>query len=159
MGENTAKDGPLGGKFWYKRHFFPDIDQHEPDPVSRINKKLTLAVAYIDPTAVMDFLEQGGDPNYVREGDEPEETEYQPTTPLKLVMFRISDCMLEDSDLDDYAQIAKMLLMAGADPRPAIKLAEIRYGCYDEHRRPEDDRDAKFQHVRSIVQGFGVNLE
>jgi hypothetical protein len=80
--------------------------------------------------AVRDCLESGADPNYTRHWDEGEPAG-QPTTPLRLVMFCISDALLEDIHLRNFAEIATLLLSYGADPRPAMEIAEYRYGKYD----------------------------
>jgi hypothetical protein len=64
--------------------------------------------------------------------DEDEPNGYiQPTTPLRLVMFAISDCMLDDDGLKQFAEIATLLVRRGADPQPAMAIAEDRYGKYD----------------------------
>lgn len=52
----------------------------------------------------------------------------EPDTPLKLVFFRVSDCLLEDDDLDRFVIIAKLLAAAGADQAEAIAYAKNRYG-------------------------------
>ena len=87
------------------------------------------AVEYHRVQAVQDCLGSGADPNYVQlwEGN----SENQPTTPLRMVMFCISDALLEEDDLKQFAEIAALLLHYGADPKPAMKLAEARYGKYD----------------------------
>jgi len=80
-------------------------------------------------------LQQGADPNYTISiaGAAPDAGE-QPTTPLRLVMFRISDSDLTDDDLHRYAAIAQLLVQHGADPGPAMQIAESRYGPYDPSR-------------------------
>ena len=96
------------------------------------NDALMDAVAFYDVKAVKDCLESGADPNYTRFRDEDEPDGYiQPTAPLRLVMFRISDSILEDDSPKKFAEIAKILLDHGADPKPAMKIGESRYGKYD----------------------------
>jgi ankyrin repeat protein len=96
------------------------------------NEALMDAVAYRRVEQVKYFLESGADPNYTVHTDEEELNGYiQPTTPLRLVMFCISDSLLEEEDLKQFAEIAKLLLQYGADPKPAMKIAESRYGKYD----------------------------
>jgi hypothetical protein len=46
-------------------------------------------------------------------------------------MFCASDNLLEDDDLRELAAIAHLLLQHGADPRPAMEIAEHRYGKYN----------------------------
>ena len=112
-----------------------------------INDQLMDAVAFYNVKAVQDCLEKGADPNYTLHTDEEEPDGYiQPTTPLRLVMFRISDCLLEDEHLKLFAEIATILLRHGADPKPAMKIAESRYGKY----YPGDEKSA-FMDVWRIV--------
>jgi hypothetical protein len=96
-----------------------------------INEQLMDAVAYIDLKAVKRCLESGADPSYIQHGDENDPVgTMQPTTPLRMVMFRISDNLLVEGDLKQFAEIAKLLLSYGADPKPAMEIAEHRYGKY-----------------------------
>lgn len=88
--------------------------------------ELTKAVELIDVEGVEALLAAGADPNAVR-GAGGEES-YQPDRPLKMAMFRLSDCMLTEDHLSSLAQITRMLLVHGADPCPAMEIAESRYG-------------------------------
>jgi hypothetical protein len=94
------------------------------------NEDLINAIESNNVQAVRDCLEKGADPNYTRHWDESEAAG-QPTTPLRLVMFCISDALLEDIHLKNFAEIATLLLSYGADPKPAMEIAEHRYGKYD----------------------------
>jgi hypothetical protein len=94
------------------------------------NEDLMDAIASNNINVVRDCLESGADPNYTRHWDESESAG-QPNTPLGLVMFCISDCLLEDIHLRNFAEIATLLLSYGADPKPAMEIAEYRYGKYD----------------------------
>lgn len=108
------------------------------------NEALMEAVSFHNVKAVQAWLEKGADPNYIK----VYETEYpqnQPTTPLRMVMFCISDNLLEEDDLKQFAEVATLLLQHGADPEPAMQLAEIRYGKYDTY--PENG----FMNVWHIV--------
>jgi hypothetical protein len=98
------------------------------------------AIVHHDVDLVDDYLKAGANPNYNNEepyrGGNVNDVgyvgiEHQPTTPLKMVVFRISDCMLKEPDWEEFLQITKLLLAAGADPEPAILLSEHRYGEYD----------------------------
>jgi len=153
--EKLNQECLLAGKYWYKIRFFPEIDKIS-DPILKINKKLTLAVCYHHINGVIEFLDQGGDPNYIRDSPVQEES-YQPTTPLKLVVFRISDCMLTNSDLDDYGIIAKLLLDAGADPIPAMELLNHRYGQFDQNAILDNENDIKFCNVLSQIFNYKNN--
>ena len=113
---------------------------------ANINELLMDAVSTFNVKQVKFYLKNGADPNYsIRLGEEYEES-FQPTTPLKMVMFRISDCMLNDEDLNKFRIIAKTLLNYGANPIPAMKIAESRYGKYN----PEMESNA-FSDVWHIV--------
>ena len=100
-----------------------------------INEQLMHAIAFYDVKAVQNCLEKGADANFFQPS-EYERPELQPTTPLRLVMFRISDSMLDDEALKKFAEIAKLLLKHGADPKPAMEIAELRYGKYDVNAEP-----------------------
>ena len=90
------------------------------------------AIEACDLNAVDDCLKNGADPNYTRYRDEEEpDGIIQPTTPLRLVMFCISDSLLQENGLKQFAEIAKLLLKQGADPKPAMQIAEFRYGKFD----------------------------
>ncbi|MFI5203334.1 MAG: hypothetical protein ACHQF2_02470 [Flavobacteriales bacterium] len=96
------------------------------------NETLMNAIESRDIKTILLCLENGADVNYTRHKDEDEPNgSMQPTTPLRLVMFCISDCLLEDDHLKQFAEIANLLLQHGADPKPAMQLAEYRYGKYD----------------------------
>jgi hypothetical protein len=104
-----------------------------------LNEALMKAVEEHDVVGVKNCLAGGADPNYARTWGEDDT--HQPTTPLRMVVFRISDNLLEDADLKLFAEIANLLLHYGADPKPAIQLAELRYGKYDPtaHQDPFTD--------------------
>lgn len=97
-----------------------------------LSEKLMKAIGKHDLGAVQKYLGKGADPNYRRFKDEDEPNGYiQPTTPLRLVMFCISDSLLTQDGLDQHRGIAELLLSYGADPHPAMEIAEWRYGKYD----------------------------
>lgn len=99
---------------------------------AKLNEQLMDAIEMHDLKTVKALLAEGADANYTRYPDVDEPNGYmQPTTPLRLVMFCISDCLLKENDLEQFAEIAKVLLQHGADPQPAMKIAEARYGEYD----------------------------
>ncbi len=113
-----------------------------------INKQLMNAVMYHDVQAVLKCLKNGANPNYREFEDEQEPGGIiQPTTPLRMVMFRISDNMLEDEQLLLFKEIAQLLLDHGADPVPAMEIAEDRYGKYD----PKYDEPNLFYDVWHVV--------
>lgn len=55
-------------------------------------------------------------------------SESLPSTPLKAVVFKLSDCLLTENEIAMYSPIADLLLQYGADPDPAIKYYMYRYG-------------------------------
>ena len=117
-----------------------------------INEDLKEAIEFHNVEAVHDCLKRGADPNCVWPmlSESPEN---QPTTPLRMVIFRISDNLLEDSDLKQFAEIATLLLNYGADAKPAMQLAELRYGEYD----PKTE-DSPFMDVwRIVATGSATN--
>ena len=86
------------------------------------------AVSNIDLAQVTALLDAGHCANGVR--DPGGEEDFQPDRPLKMVLFRVSDCLLGKEQLATLAEIARILLKHGADPKPAMALAERRYGPY-----------------------------
>lgn len=70
-----------------------------------------------------------------------------PNTPLRLVGFRISDCLLESKRISEFGSIANLLLARGADPVSALQLMELRYGKYDPDFVVDSERDAAFHKV------------
>ena len=58
----------------------------------------------------------------------PEIDEHQPTTPLKLCVFRLSDYMLEESNKKQLVDIASLLVQYGADKKEALEYFKLRYG-------------------------------
>jgi hypothetical protein len=114
-----------------------------------LNEKLMSAIELHDLAGVKACLGEGADANYDR-GENAVESDgvVLPATPLCLVMFCISDCLLEDADLREFGEIARVLLAHGGDPRPALELAEERYGRYD----PEAEGSA-FMEVWGVVAG------
>ena len=105
------------------------------------------AVSSFDLEGVERCLAAGADPNFELSGgaDGPADSA-QPTTPLRMVVFRISDCDLDDGALRTFAKIAALLLRHGADPAPALKMAESRYGPY-----PAGAGDSAFREVWRIL--------
>jgi hypothetical protein len=110
-----------------------------------LNEMLMKAVEDHDVLLVEDYLVKGADPNYTRtwEGD----ATHQPTTPLRMVVFRISDNFLEEDDLKQFVEIAKLLVQYGAQSNPARQLAEIRYGKYNADAAPD-----AFHEVLRIIE-------
>ena len=57
-----------------------------------------------------------------------EEAAGQPTTPLKMAVFRLSDCCLDEAALQRLVRIAQALVEHGASRGPAKDFFESRYG-------------------------------
>lgn len=106
-----------------------------------ISKQLFDAVGNLDLEKVKETLELGADPNYFEESYRtynyhPSVTwRDQPYTPLRTVIFRSSDCCLEDEDQETLAEIATLLLDKGATPESALEYAEQRYGRFTRNHR------------------------
>lgn len=97
-----------------------------------LNEELIEAVTYHRVADVKRLLEQGANPNYETFTGMPEaERKHQPYTPLRLVLFCISDSLLNDADLNAHTAIAKLLIQFGAQTKPAMELAQSRYGKYN----------------------------
>lgn len=93
--------------------------------------KLTRAIASHNVALVKSLLEEKADPNFhipFYDDQSIEEQKHQPNTPLRLVVFRISDCLLTPADLLEFERITKLLIEAGADTKSAYELAVLRYG-------------------------------
>ncbi|KAI8995796.1 hypothetical protein BC832DRAFT_595936 [Gaertneriomyces semiglobifer] len=105
------------------------------------------AVAETDVEAVERCLSRGYDPNMKQQlvefdeingrflpiwnadGSVYERNEQdQPTTPLKLVVFRLSDCTLKPEDFRRYKVITQVLLDTGGDRAEAVRYAKYRFG-------------------------------
>lgn len=122
---------------------------------ANVNEVLMDAVSAFDFPKVASLLAGKADPNYRRlTSKEGADTTYDPDTPLRLVIFRISDCGLSVKDLVAFSNIAKLLLDEGASPIPALDLAELRYGTYEDYKdgggQHEDFRKA-FCDVHKLV--------
>jgi hypothetical protein len=99
-----------------------------------LDEALMQAVERFDVEKVHACLRAGANPNYVYEWDG--DNTHQPTTPLRMVVFRISDNFLEDEDLNEFAEIAKLLIQYGAEVEPARQLARLRYGEFNPNAAP-----------------------
>ena len=95
---------------------------------------LCAAVSAIDLERVVTLLGRGHNANGVRAPGNEES--HQPDRPLKMVMFRLSDCFLTAEQEVALAEIATILLRYGADPQPAMEIAEFRYGPYSKDGNP-----------------------
>jgi len=115
-----------------------------------INEELMDVVSKGNVAHVSKLLSEGADANHVRQSwiidknrparaffpdgtpmPEKDLDDAQPTTPLKLVGFRISDSMLTDRELLALKEIAEMLLAYGARAAPALRHMERRYGAFN----------------------------
>ena len=103
--------------------------------------KLIEAVCNHDVALVEKYLQEGEDPNYDEEPDAP----VQPRSPLRMVVFRISDCLLEDRDLYDFLKITKLLLQYGAEATSAKMIIEFRYG------QPNYENDSLFHQILKLI--------
>lgn len=97
-----------------------------------LNEQLLDAVALCDLTQIQQCLQAGADIHHVRALEAQSDT-LQPVTVLSMVMYRISDNMLQMHELTRFQDITALLLSYGADTEHAMALAEQRYGPYDEN--------------------------
>lgn len=81
--------------------------------------------------------------------DDPEDS--QPTTPLKLVGFRISDSCLDEEGLLRFLDVARELIAAGARAVPALRHMERRYGAFDPNTPGEGAFSAVFAAVHKAA--------
>ena len=123
-----------------------------PEPPKTLDEQLLDAVAVPCQDDVQALLAAGADPNYaqqlrivpdrfdsgvsVRAFDRlgqpvPDLDPDHATTPLKIVAFRVSDCMLGGAALADFGTVVMMLVAAGAEAAPAAAYALGRYGALD----------------------------
>jgi hypothetical protein len=106
---------------------------------SDINQELIKAITEHNVENVRSCLQNGADPNYTWTHNQESNlglSTLQPTTPLRLLIFAISDCLLSEGDLTQHYEIAKILLENNAHPEPAMMLAIQRYGKYKEPEKP-----------------------
>lgn len=95
-------------------------------------EELFRAIEALDVSKVEELLINGADANAIH----PiyytyPDWDHQPYAPLRLIVFYLSDSLLELEDYDKLYEIAILLLSYGADPKKAIELAESRYGKFN----------------------------
>ena len=117
------------------------------DKNQNINKQLENAVAQLNLTKVCELLLLNVNLNYVRQdtffcsikqkrllsynadgSEKPDFDENQPTTPLKLCVFRFSDCLNSESDRSTIIKISEELIKFGASAIEGKEYYESRYG-------------------------------
>ena len=109
------------------------------------------AVCYHKVGRVRELLGEGVDPNHaviINGGADC----VQPTTPLCMVVFCISDCLLTDKDQMEFKDIAKLLVQAGAETGDALKMAEERYR-YDGKITDDTELDLLHQVLQVVAVG------
>lgn len=88
----------------------------------------------------------------------PDTDKFQPFSPLRMVVFRISDCCLSLGDLKQFLLIAQLLIDAGSDPVDAAAFLQQRYGSFggdlddSGFEISEDDFDAKVVAFRAVCR-------
>ena len=112
---------------------------------SHLNVELYDNIANLNYQKVIELLNNGADPNYIRQEfmnindmlrplynhdatEKSERDQTQPNTPIKLCVFRFSDCLLNDNDRMTLIDIANILITHGADTRSAFQYFISRYG-------------------------------
>ncbi len=99
-----------------------------------LNELLRNAIYKRNVEEIERLLRSGADPNYQipeQEYNGTAEYKYQPYSPLRLVVFIISDAMAADEELAKDPIVADLLLKYGANAKSAVELIELRYGTYN----------------------------
>lgn len=123
-----------------------------------VHFELMKAVEEINDANVLRALEAGANPDcarplvvrdpqtglhramYLADGTAvPQVAPEQPTSPLKMAVFRISDCMLDETSRLRLVTIARRLIEHGAPVEAARGLFELRYGSPDADPEPDDN--------------------
>lgn len=127
-----------------------------PPPPPTLSQELEEAVGAVDEARVAALLARGADANAVRQRGvslggrwrdlfspsgaplpEVDVEHAQPTTPLKLAVFRAADNSLGPEDLARLARVARLLLQHGALAEPALRFMERRHGAFAEAEAQE----------------------
>jgi len=130
------------------------------------DSQLMYYIGQTDYEKVKSLLEDEANPNYIRQkleyingeyvnlynedGSEvPENDPAQPDKPLKLCIFRLSDCLLTDEESGNIIKIAKLLISKGANIAGAKYLYELRYGKIN---NPDDINDIHFAEMARLLK-------
>lgn len=89
--------------------------------IEKLNEKCWNGIGMADVSAVKECLLLGADPNC------KDMSYVHPTTPLELVVFRISDVFVTEQDMENFLDITRLLLKYGANPNSAADYAISRY--------------------------------
>ena len=98
------------------------------------NQRLRDAITNRNVQETERLLKLGADPNFALPESEYEgmaDYKYQPYSPLRCVIFIISDATIGEAELVKDLEAATLLLNYGADAKLALELAEFRYGSLD----------------------------
>ena len=119
------------------------------DFIPNINDNLLEAIDSLDCERVKILLEQGADPNYITQmqvwdschnmyrytwnaDGTPEKSTLDDLndccTPLRVILFKVSNVHLTENDIKTLASIYTILLLAGADEEDAKRYSISRYG-------------------------------
>lgn len=121
------------------------------DESEQLSKNLMSAVGSFDVEKVKKCLLEGADPNFNR-GDCNCEGNYQPYDPLRMVVFRMTDCNLSKENLMEFKEIARILLENGSDPFNALIFAKMRFGFTYKKVFQKDDPEDKDNIQLSIIK-------
>eukprot|EP00435_Cladocopium_sp_Y103_P012262 s1514_g3.t1 len=137
-----------------------------------VDAELLQSVEDVDEARVLEALEAGADadcsrPLLLRDGTGachfraayrgdgravPEEAAEQPTSPLKMAVFRLSDCMLDETTRMRLVSIAQALIEHGAAVAPARHLFELRYGRCEREGDDIDEPPNAFHHLYNLLR-------
>jgi len=153
-------------KFMPYRHLYiNEYHREHYDVNNTIDKQLEFAVGELNLPKVNELLEIGANPNYNRQdtfqpinkfirllsynadgSEKPENDDIQPSTPLKLCVFRFSDCDLTCSQRSTLIKIAEQLIKYGASAIEAKEYYECRYGT------PDIDNGEEIEEIEEIAE-------
>jgi hypothetical protein len=118
-------------RYEHYAHLYYDID----------DTSIFYYISMINYTKVKELLDKGENPNkhqkrthngkilYNKYGNQDEDIDNeQPTTPLKLIVFKYSDCLLDNKQLNILYKIAVLLKDYGANIDEAGEYYKYRYG-------------------------------
>lgn len=130
-------------RFAHYSHLYQPTHNRE---IRSINEQLHNHINNLNFSKIKELLEQGANPNshiqalffdknehnwvywYNEDGTEKLwSDDHQPTTPLKLCVFRFSDCMLSSDDYNTIIKITRLLIEYGANNIDAINYYISRY--------------------------------
>lgn len=149
-------------------HLYFVLDYWDDRSHLGLDKQLMKSVSGIDRSTVEQLLFSGANPNYCRQESVvkhgrliwvydadgtpiPESDCGQPSTPLKLCVFRMSDCRLGIEERQTLVEIAELLIQRGANRSGVAEFFRSRYGTPD--RIYDEANRAVYQRLYDLLVG------